>query len=769
MVRNLRVLDDEALKDLKSATWGRSKKSLSASTEKRYSDAQRDWLRFLGALGYSRHGAASTLCDGAPLPLPNLVKQYLKWYTKTAVGIIDKEKKVPTQNTVEHASHTLTTMLQRETGNKYNQVQMNDFIEFIRDDLRRECGVKHVTKPKRYADEVDLEIMLDQLWLTLFLALAFADKVYKNVSNLQQLLDKCQSVQAGQCREIPLKSDKGECAIFKTPSEKGRRIGVDLCFGYDAWGRGLKSVSIRAGYSGYHRPYSIRFGSANRLHETHSGEAADRQLGHVRGSNTFAKHYADSLIPCDLQAHMSGEKGFSDLALFRRVQRRIQMPVHLPSRYLQSINTDPEVLSLEGEARYQARDKLVQASWIHLCAQWDEGDTYVDSLGKKLAREALPRSIERYGDLRQRATRAAILHQYDMGRNKISHAFSSGCNGSRDTAVLDALIELATQAKPPPFFFEGDSQIEHFCKRPSKCRDVGECVHMDTRVRRINEAKANGRCVPEFCRRCDEWFSTGKDFEAHLQAHFEAEDPFCGMIKMRGLMVTGARCPFCMSSAQLTWRHRMAEFGDKRSLLRHLCTHVEAHDKESPIKCPHPACSLAADMSCREDLLHHLYDTHGLIEVHELLNERPKAYIRDIIARSVKEVQERESARDGFVLDDLSCDPKLPCTSFGHKTWEFKEERPWAPEFEEELRSATALAKADGKSAGHKFILDDSSYDPSLAHTSFRLAQTQKAQPKKVTGSKKGSPRKRRKGFHDLNVLDYEKLLHEQEMLLTRA
>ncbi|KAL9093214.1 MAG: hypothetical protein Q9159_000391 [Coniocarpon cinnabarinum] len=663
MVRNLRVLDDEALKDLKSATWGRSKKSLLASTEKRYSDAQRDWLRFLGALGYSRHGAASTLCDGAPLPLPNLVKQYLKWYTKTAVGIIDKEKKVPTQNTVEHASHTLTTMLQRETGNKYNQVQINDFIEFIRDDLRRECGVKHVTKPKRYADEVDLKIMLDQLWC----------------------------------------------------------------------------------------------------------EAADRQLGHVRGSNTFAKHYADSLIPCDLQAHMSGEKGFSDLALFRRVQRRIQMPVHLPSRYLQSINTDPEVLSLEGEARYQARDKLVQASWIHLCAQWDEGDTYVDSLGKKLAREALPRSIERYGDLRQRATRAAILHQYDMGRNKISHAFSSGCNGSRDTAVLDALIELATQAKPPPFFFEGDSQIEHFCKRPSKCRDVGECVHMDTRVRRIDEAKANGRCVPEFCRRCDEWFSTGKDFEAHLQAHFEAEDPFCGMIKMRGLMVTGARCPFCMSSAQLTWRHRMAEFGDKRSLLRHLCTHVEAHDKESPIKCPHPACSLAADMSCREDLLHHLYDTHSLIEVHELLNERPKAYIRDIIARSVKEVQEQESARDGFVLDDLSCDPKLPCTSFGHKTWKFKEERPWAPEFEEELRSATALAKADGKSAGHKFILDDSSYDPSLAHTSFRLAQTQKAQPKKVTGSKKGSPRKRRKGFHDLNVLDYEKLLHEQEMLLTRA
>lgn len=110
---------------------------------------------------YTKPAADATLLDGAQLPSMDIVKSFLRWYAAGSTGQLGSKASL---NTVENMCHLLTTTLQRDTGNFMHDGAVEDVIGYIRGALRDEQGIQHVTKEKTYADEVDLRVLMEQLW-----------------------------------------------------------------------------------------------------------------------------------------------------------------------------------------------------------------------------------------------------------------------------------------------------------------------------------------------------------------------------------------------------------------------------------------------------------------------------------------------------------------------------------------------------------------------------------------------------------------------------
>jgi hypothetical protein len=92
--------------------------------------------------------------------------------------------------------------------------------------------------------------------VTSFLALAFADNAFvsiKSRSDIESLkLDDGEDI-----RIFPFKAEMRDKPFLVT-----RRGGI---MPYSSWWYNLKSLSLRAGYVQYIRPYDIRRGTANKL------------------------------------------------------------------------------------------------------------------------------------------------------------------------------------------------------------------------------------------------------------------------------------------------------------------------------------------------------------------------------------------------------------------------------------------------------------------------------------------------------------------------
>ena len=180
MPRNKRRLDIDIRETLKVARYERNKRPLAASTEYQYRSDVKLWcryaslsvtinrnlsnrFRYLKSIGCRRSEALKTLIDGADLPSQDTLKSFLKWYALTSWGQLDEDKK-PSKRTVEHKCHKITTLLQRETGKSMNLVQFQDLIGFIRGHLSVDCRIKNISQERTYSDEVDLDVLLQQLW-----------------------------------------------------------------------------------------------------------------------------------------------------------------------------------------------------------------------------------------------------------------------------------------------------------------------------------------------------------------------------------------------------------------------------------------------------------------------------------------------------------------------------------------------------------------------------------------------------------------------------
>ena len=106
--------------------------------------------------------------------------------------------------------------------------------------------------------------------MAFFIALAFADEVFQDASTPEELLEMYRDVEVNKPRRIEFKPEKLSEPIFK-----GREFGRNnSCSGrgvldyYSFWEM-LRDLSFRAGYSRHLRPYSIRYGSANKLYGKH--------------------------------------------------------------------------------------------------------------------------------------------------------------------------------------------------------------------------------------------------------------------------------------------------------------------------------------------------------------------------------------------------------------------------------------------------------------------------------------------------------------------
>ncbi len=117
---------------------------------------------FLSFIGYTAREADATLEDGSPLLPTVIIKRFLDWYVAGSKGTIGD---YVTKVTCENTWHKLAAYMARCTGNEYPRVAENDIMGIINGTLRSKYPVEHVIKDPRYADEVDLDVLLDQLWV----------------------------------------------------------------------------------------------------------------------------------------------------------------------------------------------------------------------------------------------------------------------------------------------------------------------------------------------------------------------------------------------------------------------------------------------------------------------------------------------------------------------------------------------------------------------------------------------------------------------------
>lgn len=138
--------------------------SVRYSEADRHEEHRRDSLhlnnKFLSFIGYTPRQADETLEDGSPLLSTVIIKRFLEWYVASSQGKIGN---YVTKVTCLNTWHRLAAYAARCTGNEYPRVAENDIVGFINGTLRSKYPIEHVIKDPSYADEVDLDVLLDQL------------------------------------------------------------------------------------------------------------------------------------------------------------------------------------------------------------------------------------------------------------------------------------------------------------------------------------------------------------------------------------------------------------------------------------------------------------------------------------------------------------------------------------------------------------------------------------------------------------------------------
>lgn len=159
--------------------------------------------------------------------------------------------------------------------------------------------------------------------------------------------------------------------------------------------------------------------------------------------------------------------------------------------------------------------------------------------------------------------------------------------------------------------------------------------HMHNCFRKLNTA---GPSAAKYCFRCNVWFPTTDDFRKHSKGHLQQLDMYCGILRCRGLVASGGRCPFCLSDAQLNrwgdWHKMLHQFTTSKEFANHLMDHIRSYVPSPVITCPHPLCVTRSGSSAA-DLARHLYDDHGILQ-----------------ARSWTETTFRPSRTDGLSSPD---------------------------------------------------------------------------------------------------------------------
>jgi hypothetical protein len=95
-------------------------------------------------------------------------------------------------------------------------------------------------------------------------------------------------------------------------------------------------------------------------------------------------------------------------------------------------------------------------------------------------------------------------------------------------------------------------------------------------------------------------------------------DRYCGILRLQNIVVSGGRCPYCLADSKLKaagyWDGVQTQFVTSDEFRNHLLGHIHLlRQRDLPVNCPHPRCS-DTDACTWQDLLHHFWDDHGILE-----------------------------------------------------------------------------------------------------------------------------------------------------------
>jgi hypothetical protein len=114
--------------------------------------------------------------DGAPLSAVEMVKRFLEWYVGGSKGQLGEYM---TLSSTENCWHRLATCFTRWTGKEFPEVVDGDILDvrilitgdfsltekqYIRGSLMATYDLKDRMKEKGYADEVDIDLLVTQLF-----------------------------------------------------------------------------------------------------------------------------------------------------------------------------------------------------------------------------------------------------------------------------------------------------------------------------------------------------------------------------------------------------------------------------------------------------------------------------------------------------------------------------------------------------------------------------------------------------------------------------
>ncbi|KAJ5031720.1 hypothetical protein PSV08DRAFT_368862 [Bipolaris maydis] len=300
--------------------------------------------------------------------------------------------------------------------------------------------------------------------VTSFLALALADDAFVSIKSRSDL-DNVKLDGGEDVRVFPFKAE-----MHGKPFLLTRRGGT---MPYSSWWYKLKSLSQRAGYMEYIRPYDIRRGTANKLDESSSVSTNSRNqlLGHSSDA-IYQQYYQSDISAVDIKGIVlrgKADAGF-DVQTLRRNRRLKRLPSRLPSREHQEFLANWRRLTWEGEASKDVCGKRARKqAWKALQKSWTE--TYVTVTAPEPPMQSkIPQSVERFGKLDDPTTLNAIMMQYDPHRKLIKEAALPAEYSLRASPILDSLSCLASQNYEHPAAWYPGTEPRRLTDKRTECR-----------------------------------------------------------------------------------------------------------------------------------------------------------------------------------------------------------------------------------------------------------------------------------------------------------
>ncbi|KAI9678043.1 MAG: hypothetical protein M1817_005987 [Caeruleum heppii] len=182
--------------------------------------------------------------------------------------------------------------------------------------------------------------------VAVFLALAFADDAFQDVSTPQELFTL--KIPSGKERLTLRYKPSARCrSIFRQFTTSGKERGGKT-YTTPLLHKALTDLSIRAGYETSIKPHYIRWGVANKVDENATAAQRNHLLGHSHHGIDQA-HYVSDPSSVNAQGTVLDGMSTTGVAQFKRIQRDVNAPDKLPSEKYHAVMNLPDLQRLKQE------------------------------------------------------------------------------------------------------------------------------------------------------------------------------------------------------------------------------------------------------------------------------------------------------------------------------------------------------------------------------------------------------------------------------------